>query len=143
MPLLQRSRSTALPVIALLGAFSLGFVSASQAAPAPLHLTAYVYDIHSGKGVYSSHEKLYEGSRKVGEDYSRCVEASNHRSTHCVGSYTLSHGTVDFSGTISTASNTNRLSMTGGTGSYKSARGTVLTEYNRTGTKARETLTFT
>jgi len=59
-----------------------------------------------------------------------------------VGSHTLSGGTIDFSGTISTTTDTNRLSMTGGTGSYKNARGTVLTEYNRAGTKARETLTF-
>jgi hypothetical protein len=127
----------------MLVAFSLAFVSASQAAPASLHLTAYVYDTHTGKGVFSSHEKVYEGSRKLGEDYSRCTEASNHRSTHCVGSYSLSGGMIDFSGTISTTSDTNRLSVTGGTGSYKNARGTVLTEYNRAGTKARETLTFT
>jgi hypothetical protein len=32
--------------------------------------------------------------------------------------------------------------MTGGTGDYKDARGTVLTEYNKAGTKAQETLTF-
>jgi hypothetical protein len=135
-------RLAALYAIALLCALSLSFATASQAAPTPLHLTAYVYDTHSAKGVFSSHEKVYEGSRKVGEDYSRCTEASNHRSTRCVGSYTLSHGTIDFSGTISTASDTNRLSMTGGTGSYKNARGTVRTEYNKAGTKAQETLTF-
>jgi len=128
--------------IALLGALSLSFATASQAAPAALHLTAYVYDTHSAKGVFSSREKVYQGSRKVGEDYSRCTEASNRRSTHCVGGYTLSHGTIDFSGTISTTSDTNRLSMTGGTGSYKDARGTVLTEYNKAGTKALETITF-
>jgi hypothetical protein len=139
---LQRC-STVTLVIAMLSALSLGFASASQAAPATLHLTAYVYDAHSGKGVFSSHEKVYEGSQKLGEDYSRCTEASNHRSTHCVGSYTISGGTIDFAGTISTSSDTDRLAMTGGTGRYKDARGTVLTEYDKAGTKARETLTFT
>jgi hypothetical protein len=32
--------------------------------------------------------------------------------------------------------------MTGGSGAYKSARGTVLTEYNKAGTRAKETLSF-
>jgi hypothetical protein len=119
----------------------LGFSAASQAAPAALHLTAYVYDAHASRGAYSSREKLYEGSKKVGEDYSRCTEVSAS-ATHCVGSYTLLHGTFQISGTISTSSDTNRLSITGGTGSYKGVRGTVLTEYNRAGTKAQETITF-
>jgi len=83
---------------------------------------------------------LYEGAKKVGEDYSRCTEVSAS-ATHCVGSYTLSHGTFQISGTISTSSDTNRLSITGGTGSYKGVRGMVLTEYNRAGTKAQETIT--
>lgn len=45
-----------------------------------------------------------------------------------VGSYTLDHATIQFSGTIAYASDTNRLTITGGAGSYKAARGTVLTE---------------
>ena len=105
------------------------------------HLTAYVYDAHTSGRTFPSREKLFEGSSKVGEDYSRCTEVSR-RSTHCVGAYTLSHGTIQFSGTISTPSDTNRLSITSGTGSYKGVRGTVLTEYNKAGTKAQETLTF-
>ena len=61
---------------------------------------------------------------------------------HCTGSYRLAHGTIEFAGVISSSSNTNRLAITGGTGSYRSARGTVLTEYNRAGTKAKETIFF-
>jgi hypothetical protein len=137
----QARARLALGAAMVMGAVSLGFSAVSQAAPASLHLTAYVYDAHASGGAFSSREKLFEGSRKVGEDYSRCTEVSA-RSTRCVGSYTLSQGTIQFSGTISTAGDTNRLSITGGTGSYKDVRGTVLTEYNRSGTKAQETLTF-
>jgi hypothetical protein len=117
------------------------FSAVSQASVATLHLRALVYDVHSSKGVFSSREKLFQGNTKVGEDYSRCTEVSKHL-THCVGSYALDHGTIQFAGTISNASDTNRLTITGGTGRYKATRGTVLTEYNKAGTKANETLTF-
>jgi hypothetical protein len=106
-----------------------------------LHLSAVVFDAHKSKGVFSSKEKLFQGTAKVGEDASRCAESSKI-AVRCTGSYTLTHGTIQFSGTISNASNTNRLTITGGTGGYKGARGTVLTEYNKAGTKAKETLTF-
>ena len=113
------------------------FSAAAEAIPATLHLSAIVYDTHQSKGVFSSKERVFQGTTKVGEDYSRCTEAS--RTTfHCVGSYTLQHGTIRFSGTISNASDTNRLTI----GSYRGARGTVLTEYNKAGTKARETISF-
>ena len=119
-----------------------GFCVVAFAHPAPLHLTATVYGLHSSKGVYSSKEKVFEGSTKLGEDVSNCTKRSPS-TVHCTGSYKLTHGTILFSGTISSSSDTNRLKITGGTGSYKNARGTVLTEYNKTGTKAKETITFT
>ena len=110
--------------------------------PATLHLTATVYDVHTIKGVYSSKERVYEGTTKVGEDSSSCTKETSS-TVHCTGSYKLKHGTILFSGTISDTSDTNRLTITGGTGSYRNARGTVFTEYNRLGTKATETITFT
>jgi hypothetical protein len=73
---------------------------------------------------------------------STCTKKTSS-TVHCTGSYKLTHGTILFSGTISNSSNTNRLTITGGTGSYKGARGTVLTEYNAGETKAKETITFT
>jgi hypothetical protein len=113
----------------------------ASATPATLHLTATVYE-HSQKGsVYSSKERVFEGSKRVGEDSSRCTEVSK-TGTHCVGSYTLTHGTIKFSGTIPLNSDTNRLKISGGTGAYRGVGGTVLTEYNKAGTKAKETLTF-
>lgn len=84
---------------------------------------------------------MYQGSTRLGEDSSRCTEVSTTK-THRIGSYTLTHGTIKFSGAISNASDTNRLRITGGTGTYKGVHGTVLTEYNKAGTKAKETLTF-
>jgi hypothetical protein len=122
-------------------AILLALSSPAIAVPATLHLSATVYDAHTSKGVFSSKEKLFQGTTKAGEDSSRCTKTSE-TAVRCTGSYTLTHGTIQFSGTISNASNTNRLTITGGTGSYKGARGTVLTEYNKAGTKAKETLTF-
>jgi hypothetical protein len=118
-----------------------GLCTVASATPSTLHLNATVYDTHQGKGVFSSKEKVFQGTSQVGEDSSRCTERSKTM-VHCIGSYTLTHGTIQFSGSISSSSNTNRLTITGGTGTYRGARGTVLTEYNRTGTKAKETLTF-
>jgi hypothetical protein len=116
--------------------------SVAGAAPATLHLNAVVEKPKSSSGAtYTTKEELFEGTRRVGEDVSRCTETSSDSNLfHCVGSYTLTHGTIKFSGTVK--SGNNRLSMTGGTGAYKSARGTVLTEYNKAGTRAKETLSF-
>jgi hypothetical protein len=127
---------------ALLAGVTCAFSAAAWATPPTLHLTAVVYDAHTSGHVFSSKERLFQGTTKVGEDSSRCTETSS-TATRCVGSYTLKHGTIQFSGTISNASDTNRLKITGGTGTYKGAHGTVLTEYNKAGTKAKETLTFT
>ena len=127
---------------ALVAAAASACSAVAWATPPTLHLSATVYDTHTSGHVFSSKERLFQGTTKVGEDSSRCTETSS-TATHCVGSYTLTHGTIQFSGTISNASDTNRLKITGGTGTYKGARGTVLTEYNKAGTKAKETLTFT
>ena len=137
-----RSRSVViLAAAALLAGVASAFSAVAWATPPTLHLNAIVYDTHTSMGSFSSKEKLYQGTTKVGEDRSRCTETSK-TAVHCVGSYTLKHGTIQFSGTISNASDTNRLTITGGTGTYKGVRGTVLTEYNNAGTKAKETLTF-
>jgi hypothetical protein len=114
----------------------------AEAKPATLHLNAVVYDAHLSKEVFSSKEKLFQGTAKIGEDYSRCAPAS--RTTYrCNGTYLIGNGSIQFAGTISRTNNTNTLKITGGTGTYKGARGTVLTEYNKAGTRAKETLTFT
>jgi hypothetical protein len=134
----MHKRSTA--ALALLAAAV--FPAVAVARPPTLHLTATVYDVHSSKGVVSSKEKVYSGTTKLGEDSSTCTKKTSS-TTRCTGSYKLMHGTFTFSGTISSTGDTNRLAVTGGTGSYKGVRGTVLTEYNKAGTKAKETITFT
>jgi hypothetical protein len=126
--------------LALLAAAVLPAVAVAR--PPTLHLTATVYDVHSSKGVVSSKEKVYSGTTKLGEDSSACTKKASS-TVHCTGSYRLMHGTFTFAGTISSTGDTNRLAVTGGTGSYKGVRATVLTEYNKAGTKAKETVTFT
>ena len=144
----ERTRTSRQRTPAILGAATLlagvgsALPAAAFAAPPTLHLNAVVYDVHTGKGeVVSSKEKLTQGSTPAGEDSSRCTPASR-TTVRCVGSYTLKRGTLQFSGTISRSGGSNRLNVTGGTGSYENARGTVVTEYNRAGTKAKETITF-
>jgi hypothetical protein len=134
------SRQVRTGVLVLLFAL-VGPVTAARALPA-LHLTAFVYDVRSTPdGTVSSREELTEGRDRVGEDFSRCVPNSR-RTVRCAGSYTLTQGTIRFAGTISNTGNKNRLMITGGTGRYKHARGSILTEYNRSGTGAKETITF-
>jgi hypothetical protein len=114
----------------------------ASAVPSTLHLNAVVYDVHTSKGgAVSSKEKLTQGTKAIGEDSSRCTPASK-TTVRCAGSYTLTNGTLQISGTIPRAGDVNHLAVTGGTGSYKGARGTVVTEYNKAGTKAKETITF-
>jgi hypothetical protein len=140
--MILRRRSVVIFVTtALLAGVASAFSAGAGATPATLHLNAIVYDTHTSMHVFSSKERLFQGTTKVGEDSSRCTETSS-TATHCAGSYTLKHGTIQFSGTISNASDTNRLTITAGTGTYKGVHGTVLTEYNKAGTKAKETLTF-
>jgi hypothetical protein len=117
------------------------FPAVAGAHLATLHLSATVYDGHTSKGVYSSKERVYEGAKKIGEDSSSCTKRSSS-TVHCVGSYRFTHGTISFAGTISNSSDTNRLAIISGTGSYRGARGTVSTEYNKAGTKAKETISF-
>ena len=136
------ARGIARPLAVALATFAGGsLATVAWAVPPTLHLNAIVYDAHWSMRVYSSREKVFEGTTKVGEDYSRCTETSK-TAVHCVGSYALKHGTIQFSGTISNESDTNRLTITGGTGTYKGARGSAVTEYNKLGTRAKETLTF-
>jgi hypothetical protein len=137
-----RPRPVLAPAV-LLGVLQATAIPAVASATLPaIHLNAVIYDKHvSSNGTVSSREKLSQGTKHVGEDYSRCVPSSKS-TVHCTGSYTLTHGTIAFAGTISNASDTNRLTITGGTWSYKHAHGSVLTEYNQTGTHAKETITF-
>jgi hypothetical protein len=117
--------------------------STSQAAPAPLHFSAVVYGKHtSSDGTFSSHERLSVNGKRVGEDFSRCMRVDGGHDYRCSGSYTLAHGTIAFSGEIPAGKNSNTLNVTGGTGSYKHARGHVHTVYNAAGTRATETITF-
>jgi hypothetical protein len=135
-------RSVAILLASLLAGAGSTLPSAASAAPPTLHLNAVVYDVHTSKGgAVSSKEKLTQGTTAIGEDSSRCTPASK-TTVRCVGSYTLTHGTLQISGTIPRAGNVNHLAVTGGTGSYKGVRGTGVTEYNKAGTKAKETITF-
>jgi len=130
-------------VSSLLLASLLALPAAASAVPATLHLSAAVYDVHESKGgVIYSEEVVSQGTKPVGEDSSRCTPTSNG-AFHCVGSYDLTHGTLRFAGMIpNSGGDKNRLTVTGGTGAYKGARGMVTTEYNKAGDKAKETITF-
>jgi Dirigent-like protein len=138
----SRRSARASVAVSLLGTVALSLPAIASAKPATLRLSAVVYDVHSGQGeVITSKEKLSQGVGSVGEDSSRCTPVSK-TTVHCTGSYKLTHGTLQIAGTIPRVANTNHLSVVGGTGAYKGARGTVVTEYNKPGTRAKETITF-
>jgi hypothetical protein len=131
---------TAVSAAAAAAAFVAVATTAACATPPTLHLNAVVYDIHESGRVYTDKEKLFQGTTRVGEDSSRCTKLSKS-SYRCSGTYTLPHGTLQFSGTVPLGSN--HLAITGGTGIYKGVRGTVATDFNKAGTQAKETLSFT
>jgi hypothetical protein len=135
-----RSRSILASLVAPLGAAALLSPPLAGALPATIHLTATVHAGRCTGGVCPSRETVFEGTTRVGEDSSRCTQISKIQ-FHCVGSYALRRGTITFAGTTG-ISNSNRLAISGGTGAYRGVRGTVLTEFNKAGTKAKETLTF-
>ena len=49
----------------------------------------------------------------------------NHILQHCIGSGTLDAGQITFAGTARLNTNQNTLAITGGTGIYHTARGTI------------------
>jgi hypothetical protein len=106
-----------------------------------LHLSATVYNVNQTLDhVITSHESLTQGRRHVGQDFSRCTPEG--AAAHCTGKYALGSATITFAGTVPLEGRTNRLAITGGSGRYRHAEGTILTEYNANGTHAKETLTF-
>jgi len=107
-----------------------------------MHLSATVYNVSETlDGVVSSHEALQHADRPAGQDFSTC-EPRSTGTVHCTGKYALADGTITFAGTIPNPSRSNTLTITGGTGRYRNAEGTVLTEYNARGTHAEETITL-
>src|SRR5262249_24749589 len=107
-----------------------------------LHLAATVYDVNETlDAVVTSHESLSAHGKPIGQDFSRC-QREPHEVGHCTGKYALAHGTIRFAGTIPIPSHSNTLTITGGTGRYHGAEGTVLTEYAADGRHAKETITL-
>jgi len=107
-----------------------------------IHLSATVYDVtETLRGVVSSHEALRHAGRPAGQDFSTC-EPWATETARCTGKYALAGGTITFAGTIASRSRSNTLTITGGTGRYQNAEGTVLTEYNRSRAHAQETIGF-
>ena len=107
-----------------------------------LHLAATVYNVtETLDGTVSSHESLSAGGRHRGQDFSTCVPEPGPTIFHCTGKYTLPGGTLRFAGTIAKGAAT-RLTILGGSGRYRRAEGTVLTEYDARGGHARETITL-
>jgi hypothetical protein len=126
--------------IAALAASAIGFTAVSaEAHPGPLHFNAVIHKPGRQGKVLTSKETLYESGKVVGQDVSRCTETPSSR-LQCRGTYTLHNGTIRFAGTIGFGNN--RIPITGGTGTYRGAHGTVSTIFNKTETRATETLMF-
>ena len=107
-----------------------------------LHLAATIYDVNETlEGVVSSHEALKLAGRPVGQDFSSCTPDLPATTAHCTGKYHLRGGTIAFSGTVATEGRTRTLTITGGTGRYRGAEGSVVTEY-LSRSHARETITL-
>jgi hypothetical protein len=107
-----------------------------------LKLAATVYNVNETLDhVITSHESVSHAGRLVGQDFSRC-EPTTTGAAGCTGKYALTDGTITFAGTVLSEGRSNRLAITGGTGRYRHAEGTILTEYSANGTRANETITF-
>jgi len=133
------SRSTLLALLAALLSAVAALPSVASATVVTLHLNAVVFGVHEGKGVFLSRERVSDGKGLVGEDSTRCVSISRSK-IRCHGIYTLPQGTIRFSGTQPRFTDSNLLAITGGTGAYAGAHGIVLTQFNRSGSRAKELL---
>lgn len=124
----------------IVGRFSVSFPSRVLHVQ---HLSARVYDVNETlEGVVSSHESLRAAGRRVGQDFSTCVPIQEEISAHCTGKYVLPGGTIRFAGTVGVQRLKQTLTILGGTGRYRDAEGTILTEYAKHAHRASETITL-
>ncbi len=133
------SRSKLPALLAILLATVATFPTAASAAVVTLHLNAVIFGVHESKGVLYSSERVSDGKGLTGEDSTRCIFISRSR-IRCHGIYKLPNGTILFGGTQPRYSDSNLLSITGGTGAYAGAHGIAFTQFNRTGKRAKELL---
>ncbi len=114
----------------------------AAAAPTPLQLSVVVaYRQARPNGSYELRELVYGGARQIGEGSVRCSRPLGGRRL-CSGSVTLEEGLIDFAGSIYGSGATTRFAITGGGGRYRRTRGTVVSVFSRSGTRAAETIDF-
>lgn len=108
-----------------------------------LHLAATIHGVkETPLGETTSHETLRQAGRPAGRGFSACRPLNQGHTARCVGTYHLHGGTLAFAGAVAVGARAQTLTITGGTGRYRDAEGSVLTEYDRNGTHARETISI-
>jgi allene oxide cyclase len=120
-------------------AFAVGVASASSGVTAPVKITVIehattdtVVDVgrkgDSTGDILTFHNRLYNASdtTKVGTDQGQCVRESPKAGTwECWWTSSLPHGQITIEGPYLDASNTVLAAVTGGTGLYSNARGSM------------------
>jgi Allene oxide cyclase len=141
MPLSRRLRFALLGSVALLAAFAL---PAAAATAKTIHVVerATTDAVTNGSeedragNVLTWHNKIYDAKNKhrVGRDAGYCVRIVVGKSWECSWTTFLKTGSISVQGPFSDSGNT-VLAITGGTGSYAGASGTMNLEYrNKKGT---------
>jgi hypothetical protein len=114
----------------LLAAISGLLTSPALGAHSPgtsLDLRAMVTSEHQTASGYTLRENLYEGAARVGTSSGICLETRSAKteptSATCRVTLRLSSGTIVIAFKIQFATSSGTLSVVGGTGTYKAARG--------------------
>ncbi|HXD55504.1 MAG TPA: hypothetical protein VN618_12165 [Solirubrobacteraceae bacterium] len=106
-----------------------------------LHLAATIYGVDETLlGKVTSHEALRRAGKPAGQVFSACEPLEEGQTAHCTARYRLRGGTLSLAGAVAVGDRTQTLTITGGTGRYRGAEGSLLSERDRSGTHARETL---
>ena len=128
----------AMLVLAAAGALALPAVASAK----PATFTAQAYqtsDSHSGNTQHFT-ETLKANGAVIGTDKIACVLTSAS-AAKCTAVFTFAKGTVMVAGLLKQNQPSTTMTITGGTGAYKGAKGSMALHF-LSGTKSTETFTF-
>jgi hypothetical protein len=129
-------------VLALLPAVAVALIAPAADAATPRAFTVIATQTASKQGTKSItfRETLASGKKVVGHDQVTCKQATK-ASLRCVATFTVSKGVIRVAGSVFYAKAANTLAITGGSGSYTAAKGT-LTLRDLTSKTTAESFTF-
>jgi hypothetical protein len=125
--------------LALISATAVLGGGALLAAAKPSTL-AFTSKTTSQTATFSSHDDVFQGTKKIGTDLIVCTSPGTN-SAKCKVTLTVAKGTINGTFTTSQKAKSGPIKVVGGSGAYKGATGTgTYKQLNKNGTKTAVTL---